>query len=472
MHRKVKVAIVGAGSGGLTAAGEIKKVTDDFVIINSGPYGTTCARVGCMPSKVLIHAANDFHRRKVFSQVGIHGGENLTVRIPEVMAHVRSLRDRFVRGVMQGTSSDPERNIEGHAEFLEPNVLRVGDQHIEADAVVLATGSTPVVPGPWKEFGSKLVTTDDFFELEDLPERVAVIGLGVIGVELGQAMARLGVKVTGVGRNELVGGVTDPEVNAAAIKYLGSDMDLWLGESAQVKPHGDSISIAAGEKSAEVDLVLACLGRRPNVTGIGLEKIGVSLNGAGIPEYNPNTMQVGKFPIFIAGDVTGDRSLLHEAADEGRIAGYNALHSEPQSFRRRASLGICFSDPNIASAGKRYADIQDSDHVVGEVSFEGQGRALSMVKNKGHLRVYAETGTGRLLGAEMIAPLGEHLAHLLAWEIQNGATVLDVLQKPFYHPVVEEGLRTALRDCVRKVRSNYSPFELAGCWGDCMDSLN
>ena len=122
MEKKVRVAIIGAGSAGLSAWREVKKHTEDYVMINAGPYGTTCARVGCMPSKVLIQAADDFHRRKVFATQGIHGAESLRVDIPQVLAHVRSLRDRFVGGVLKGGYKEiGERNIEGFATFVDPD---------------------------------------------------------------------------------------------------------------------------------------------------------------------------------------------------------------------------------------------------------------------------------------------------------------------------------------------------------------
>ena len=155
--------------------------------------------------------------------------------------------------------------------------------------------------------------------------------------------------------------------------------------------------------------------------------------------------------MFITGDATRERQLLHEAADEGYIAGYNAVH-EPYCFRRRTPLSIIFSDPNIAVVGKRYQDLfNQQDMIVGEVNFSQQGRSRIMSKNKGLLRIYAEPETGILLGAEMIAPSGEHLAHLLAWAIQQKMTVSDALQMPFYHPVVEEGMRTALRELSSKM---------------------
>jgi dihydrolipoamide dehydrogenase len=144
---------------------------------------------------------------------------------------------------------------------------------------------------------------------------------------------------------------------------------------------------------------------------------------------------------------------LHEAADEGRIAGDNAArYPDVKPGVRRAALSVVFTDPNIALAGATWKRLQGTDFVTGEVSFEDQGRSRVMLVNKGLLHLYADRCSGRFLGAEMIAPRAEHLAHLLAWSVQSGYTVEQMLAMPYYHPVIEEGLRTGLRDLAAKLR--------------------
>jgi len=207
--RKVKVAILGAGTAGLTALGVVRKHTDDFVIINDGPYGTTCARVGCMPSKALIHVANDYHRRATFDSVGIRGGEGLRMDVGAALAWVRSYRDARVAPNLKATDRVGERNIPGRATFEAPDVLRVvradgGEERVRAEAVIVATGSSPIVPAAWRSFGDRILTTDTLFEQRDLPGRIAVVGLGAIGLEMGQALSRLGLEVTGFELRDVV----------------------------------------------------------------------------------------------------------------------------------------------------------------------------------------------------------------------------------------------------------------------------
>ena len=183
---------------------------------------------------------------------------------------------------------------------------------------------------------------------------------------------------------------------------------------------------------------------------------GIELGRHGVPAFNPNTMQVGDSHIFLAGDITGDRALLHEAGDEGRIAGHNATSDKIAAFRRKVPLSINFCDPNICHVGARWSELDPDTTAVGTVNFAPVGRALIMGKNRGILKVYADKQSGRLLGSEMACPKGEHLAHLLAWSIEQELTVERLLQMPFYHPVIEEALQAALYDCYSKVESKNS----------------
>lgn len=456
-QKKVDVAILGSGTAGLNAMGRVKRAGKEFVLINGGEPGTTCARVGCMPSKVLIQIAEDFHRRGVYGRMGIEKHESMHLNAQDSMEHVRDLRDNFVDRVLSNSTDHlpPDVFIEQYARFIEPNLLQLdnGDQ-IQADSFVIATGSTPVMPGAWKAFGDRIVTTDEFFELEDLPDSMAIVGLGVIGLEIGQSLSRMGVEVTGIDMAETIGGITDPEVNKEAVTILGKEFPIWLGHAVDIAEEPDGrLKVTAGENSVVVNKVLASLGRRPNIDKLGLDKLGVVVDERGIPQYNPNTMQIGDLPIFLAGDVNGDRPILHEAGDEGKIAGYNAAHHEITAFKRKTPLAIVFSDPNIISVGQRYANLDPDTSVVGEMKIAPVGRALIMAKNRGVIRVYAEKASGKLLGAEMITPKGENLGHLLAWSIQTGMTVGQMLQMPFYHPVIEEALQAALNNVYHKVEN-------------------
>ena len=246
--------------------------------------------------------------------------------------------------------------------------------------------------------------------------------------------------------------LSDPEVIKSAIDIVGKEFPLWLGHAAQIEEGAEGrLRVSAGDRHVEVDRVFASIGRQPNVEKLGLEAIGAPMNDKGLPVYNPNTMQVGNLPLFLAGDVTGERPLLHEAGDEGRIAGQNAASDYIAAFRRKVPFSITFCDPNIVQVGQRFVELDLDTTAIGEVQMAPVGRALIMAKNRGVIRVYADKASGRLLGAEMVCAKAENLGHLLAWSLQRDATVGELLQMPFYHPVIEEALQAALYDLYAKV---------------------
>jgi dihydrolipoamide dehydrogenase len=199
------------------------------------------------------------------------------------------------------------------------------------------------------------------------------------------------------------------------------------------------------------------MGRRSNLDWLSVENAGVELDDQGIPVFDPATMRCGDSRVFIAGDISGSDQVLHEAAAEGRIAGYNAAHDESVAFARKTPLAITFTSPNICTVGTPY-DTLDPDQIeIGEMRLGPVGRALLMGANRGIIRLYAEKSSGVLLGATVIAERGEHLAHLLAWCIGEKMTVLQLLRKPFYHPTMEEAIQGALKDLLQKLDLRASP---------------
>jgi len=455
--RKVKYAIIGTGTSGLTALNAVRDETDSFVIINGGPLGTTCARVGCMPSKTLIQSANQYHKRTLFSEFGLKGADFLSVDDMAVLKRVRRLRDRFTGGVQSRTTDTLEDHqfIEGFAKFIGPNQLEINGEIIEAERIIIATGSRPVVPESWLVLGNKLITSDEIFELESLPKRVAVIGLGIIGLELGQALSRLGVEVIGFEKQKTLGGLSCPAVVDEAIKILSNEFPIHLGVAAELEDTAAGVRVKVDGLSFEVDVILASLGRRPNIDHLDLEVAGIKLNEQGMPVFDANTMQIQDLPIFIAGDASGFRPILHEAAYEGKIAVLNAMaFPKVQAYRRKTSLGIAFSDPEIGFFGLNYQELDLSGVEVASFnSHKNNGRAIVMAEDYGVISLYADKQTKKLIGGELIMPHAEHFTHLLAWAVENEMTVLDLIKMPFYHPVLEEAIQSTINQLFKALYS-------------------
>jgi dihydrolipoamide dehydrogenase len=457
------VAIIGAGSAGLPAYRAAKAAGASAILIEGGAHGTTCARVGCMPSKLLIAAAEAAHAAQHTAPFGVHVDGAVRIDGREVMQRVKSERDRFVGFVVDSVEAIPAGDkLTGYARFIDDGLLQVGDDtRVRARSVVIATGSSPVIPPMYRELGDRVIINDDVFEWSDLPRKIAVVGAGVIGLELGQALAHLGVDVTVIGARGRVGPLTDPAIKAYAERTFQDSFRFEAQAEVQaVSRVGNDVQIRFRTGNGEVvddtfEYVLVTAGRKPNFDRLALHNTSLSLDSQGVPVYDPGTLQAGTHPVFIAGDANGVLPLLHEAADEGRAAGTNAARfPDVVPLTRRAPIAVLFSNPGIAMVGARHADLEPGMFATGEVRFEDQGRSRVMLKNRGLMHVYVDKASRQFLGAEWIGPDAEHIAHLLAWALQMKLTVDAMLEMPFYHPVVAEGLRTALRHAAAALQSN------------------
>jgi dihydrolipoamide dehydrogenase len=447
---RVDVAVIGAGTAGLAARREAAKRGAQVVLIEGGRYGTTCARVGCMPSKLLIAAADAAHHVAHAGTFGIRVPDGVRVDGRAVMERVRRERDRFVGFVLESVESIPAaERLRGQARFAGPTTLLVDDHsRVEAKAIVIATGSSPTVPPALQALREHLLLSDDVFELTELPRSLAVIGTGIVGLELGQALHRLGVRTTFFARSQRLGPITDPAVQAAVSAQLGGELDLRRSTEPAIDRDAGGLHLrwadaAGAAHELRCDAVLCATGRHPNLDGLDLARAGIG----GVPVIDPRTGPCAGLPSFVAGDAGAYRPSLHEAADEGARAGINAAtYPDVRPGERRTPLEIVFTAPNMALVGTPYGQLDHGRVAIGCVSYADQGRARVMGENAGLVRIYARRDGGTLIGAEMFGPRVEHTAHLLAWAMQSRLTVEDALAMPFYHPVIEEGIRTALRD--------------------------
>lgn len=455
--REVKVAVIGAGTAGLTAYRAARRHTDSVLLIDPGPLGTTCARVGCMPSKLLIAAAETAWHMRHGATFGVHPG-SIDIDGPAVMERVRSLRDRFVGKVMKGMESISEADRLNEAvRFVDDHTLQTASgERIRAERIIIATGSRSAVPGFLREAGSALLLNDDLFELPTLPESVVVFGPGVIGLELGQALSRLGVRVRMFGIGGFIGPLDDADMRQKAYQCFNAELPLDPDAKVElVKKTEAGVEVSFRNADGELlnesfQYLLAATGRRPNVDQLGLENTSLQLDEHGIPCYDRTTMQCSLAHIFIAGDANNELPLLHEAADEGLIAGLNAgSFPELHSGNRTTPLAVVFSDPQIATVGLRPSQIESQyagRYLVASFDFADLARAKVLNRAVGLMKIWVEKENGRLLGVEILGPDAEHLGHLLAWSMEQQLTVADLLKMPYYHPVIEEGLRALLRE--------------------------
>lgn len=443
MENKYDVIVIGGGTAGLSAYRQAKSLGKKALIIEANDFVTTCANVGCMPSKLLIAAAENYHEISKSAQFGISVKE-VSLNDEVLWSRVRSERDRFVNFVKKGAEKiDAQDKIIGRAKFIDLNTIEVNREHFQAKSFVIATGSHPFIPSVFHNIKG-LLTNENVFELTQTPKSLAVIGAGVIGLELGFAFKNLGTKVTLFHKHKEVLRLSK-EINDYIVKDLQSQFDFRTTNIEKVKEVKNGYEITTDEETVFVEKILIATGRKPNIDNVGLNKI---IPDA-LKEYNRQTTQIGHLPLFLAGDVNQDVTLLHEAAKEGVIAGTNASnYPHIQEKKRDTLLAIAFTHPQIAQVGETYH--LPNDVIKGTVSFEDQGRSRVMLRNKGMLNIYYDRQTHLLLAAEMYGPDAEHIAHSLVWLIEKQTTLEEMLNFPYYHPVIEEGLRTAVRDAALK----------------------
>ncbi len=446
------IIIIGAGTAGISAYKEAVKHTQNILIINQGPWDTTCARVGCMPSKVLISTANRMHDIEHADEVAL--SSTGTIDTSQVMPHVRKLRDQFTAATIKDVDRwNPEHKISASAKFINANTVEAAGQRYQAKTFIIAVGSTPNYDTDWKNIlKDRLITSDDIFELTELPQSMAVIGSGVIAIELAQAMTRLGVKTTVFARSRKVGALTSPELQQVAQDVLSQELDIRfevLPEHVRLENEKVILSFKQNNQdhTVEVDYVLSATGRRSLLSSLQLENIDPTFADIKNLKINDASKQLADYPIFIIGDAHTQNPIQHIAATDGRNVVQNCLNfPNIQTLDAPSPLSIVFSAPEMAIAGLSHKQLLQKNilFATGKVSFETQGRATVLGKNKGAAEVYVDMQSRKLLGAELFVESAEHMAHLLSWIIAEDLTIDEVLTKPFYHPTLEEGLRTAL----------------------------
>jgi len=470
----VDIAIIGTGSAGMRAYAQAKEKTDKIAIIEGNVYGTTCARVGCMPSKLMIAPAEVRHRVETFAKFGLEQPA-IAVDGKAVMKRVRDERDRFVGFVERKVESwEESHRFKAWASFVDDHTLELSTgEHIVAKTIVIATGSSPRVPEPLKAAGKRLISSDDVFYWDDLPESVGVIGAGIIATELGQALHRLGVRVKTFNRSDRILGIHDPVLLDYVKDTFCVEHPHELAYTLDsMKELDDGVEMSYTTKNGEqktdrFEYILNATGRVANVARLTLKNTSLDLDDDGSPISNPETMQCNGAPhIFISGDASTSPQLLHIAGQEGMLAGENAMRylDDPTSIRSKEPqvlIATAFCDPQYSLVGKSYADLKkaETSFVVGQADLDDQGRARVFQVNRGLIRLYGEPQTGRLLGAELFGPEMEHIGHLLAWGIslaneqspERGLTANHALTLPFYHPTIEEALQNALRDLAKNV---------------------
>ena len=444
------LAIIGAGSAGFSAAITAADQGAQVALIGHGTIGGTCVNVGCVPSKALIRAAEAVHHANSAPRfAGLAGNARLTD-----WAALRAQKDTLVASLRQAKYIDllPAYNgvayLEGKARLGNGGVM-VDGKHIDASKIIIASGSHEFVPAIPGVEDVPILTSTSAFEMENLPDSMIVVGGGYVGCELAQMFARLGVRVTMVFRSRLLP-EGEPEVSEALSGYFEEEgiTVQRVGGYDSIRMSGDgialSVTIDGAAETLEAQRILLSAGRKANTDGLGLEEAGVALLPNGGIKVD-DRMRTTKPGVYAAGDVTGRDQHVYMAAYGAKIAASNALNGDRRSYDNLAMPAVVFTDPQVASVGltEAAARAEGIDVKTSHLALDNVPRALAARDTRGLIKLVADSTTGKLIGAHILAPEGADSIQTAALAIKQGMTYADLGDMIFPYLTTVEGLKLA-----------------------------
>ncbi len=449
---KTKLLVIGAGPGGYICAIRAGQLGIDTVVIEAGKPGGTCLNVGCIPSKALIHAAEEFEK------VAHLAGENAlgisttkpSIDLAQTMEWKDGIVSRLNSGVAGLLKKHRVKTVEGWAKFRDGKTVEVatptGPQIIRAEYVVIATGSKPVEL-PFLPFVDKVISSTEALSLTEVPEKLAVVGGGYIGLELGIAYAKLGAKVTVVEAAKSVLPQYDKDLVRPIVKRLSS-LGIKVMTKAKAKglsTKGNSLLVensAGTDVKVTADKILVTVGRKPVTEGWGLEEIDLRMDGPFI--HINDKCQTSMRGTFAIGDVTGEPMLAHRAMAQGEMVA-EIISGMNRTFDKVSIPAVCFTDPEIVTAGlsPEEAEAAGYETKIGVFPFAANGRAMTMEAETGFVRIVARKDNHLVLGIQAVGKGVAELSAAFSLALEMGACLEDVAGTIHAHPTQSEGFQEA-----------------------------
>ncbi|OOY14453.1 mercury(II) reductase [Thioclava sp. DLFJ4-1] len=442
------LAVIGAGSAGFSAAITAAEAGARVALIGDGTLGGTCVNVGCVPSKALIRAVEGLHHARAANRFnGIEGEARVTewaATVAQKQALVDELRAAKYADVLP--RHENVEYIEGRARFDDDGRLTVNSAAFPATKIILATGSRPHVPAiPGIEEVDALDSTSAL-EMTALPSSLLVLGAGYIGVELAQLFVRAGVAVTLVSRRGVLP-EAEPEISEALEIYLAREGIRLARVSGydSVARHGGGVRLTGNEgETFSAERLLLATGRMPNSDGLNLGAAGIETDAPGGIVVDPQ-MRTANPNVWAAGDATGRDQFVYMAAYGAKIAARNAVADEARTYDNGTMPWVVFSDPQVAGVGLSEAQACAAGHevVTSVLPLDAVPRALAARDTRGLIKLVAEAGSKRLLGAQILAPEGADSIQTAAMALRAGFTYEELGDTIMPYLTTVEGLKLA-----------------------------
>jgi len=442
-----KVLVIGAGPGGYVCAIRAGQLGLDTIIVEREAVGGTCLNIGCIPSKALIHAAGEFHALREAasgrSKLGISAGP-AAIDLKRTVAWKDGVVRQLTGGVAGLLRKAGVRQIEGTARILDGKTVSVetadGNLRIVCEHLVIATGSRPVEV-PSLPFGGNILSSTEALSLSQVPETLAVVGGGYIGLEIGTAYAKLGARVSIVEAKSQLLPQYDEELTRpvlARLKALGVDVHL----DAVAEGYDQAGRMLAVSGGVAADKVLVTVGRRPVLDEVGVDALGLDRNGPFIRCNDSG--QTSMRQVYAIGDVTGEPMLAHRAMAQGEIVA-DVIAGQASRWEKRVIPAVCFTDPEIVVAGLLPGQAHAAGKDVGIASYplRANGRSLTLERSDGFVRIVFDKGSGLVLGIQAVGAACAEMAGEFALALEMCATLTDVAATIHAHPTLGETVQEA-----------------------------
>lgn len=441
-----QVLVIGAGPGGYHAAIRAAQLGQKVACIEETYVGGVCLNVGCIPTKALLHVAEDLREAKHAKDYGVDFGTP-KVDLKQVDKWKESVVNKLTGGVRSLLKSNKVDLIEGHAVFKDENTVQVGDKTVSAEKIIVATGSEPIqIPG-FETNGDTIVDSTGALLVSEVPKRFLAIGGSAIGLEFSDIYQALGSEVTVV---ELMDEIV-PTADRDAARELRKSFDkrgvkiLTKTKAVSQKKTKDGLEVTLEREGQQetlvVDKILVAVGRKPRGGGIRLEEVGVKLERGFIPTNAQ--MQTNVLHIYAIGDVTKPPLLAHKAMKEGLVAAEHAA-GKPAAYDTIVPA-VVYTSPELASVGMTEQEAKDAGHRVrvGTFPLAASGRAMTLGVSEGIVKVIGDEETDLLLGFHMVGPSAGDMVSEAALAIEMGATLEDISLTQHAHPTIAESFMEA-----------------------------
>ncbi|MGI8599149.1 MAG: mercury(II) reductase [Chitinophagaceae bacterium] len=440
--------IIGGGSAAFSAAIRANEMKLNTLLINGGlPLGGTCVNVGCLPSKFLIRAAEQIHKASYSPFEGIIA-KGATIDFTKIMQQKKKLVAEMQQKKYLDLLNDLEfmTIIEGFASFIDKNSILVNYKEYKAIKIIIATGSSTLIPGIKGLENVQFFTNDTLFDLDELPESLIIIGGGYIGLEIAQAYSRFGSKVTIIEMADHILSTETKDISDEITHYLNKEgIKIYTGNSVkQVKQVNNLVHVEMDDQNLVATHLVLATGRKANTENLNLENADIALNNKGFIEVNEK-LETNVPNIYAIGDVNIFPPFVYAAAYEGGIAVANAFEGSEKSVDYSSMPWVIFTDPQVVGVGidEQAAQEENIPFEITSMPLSEVPRSVAALDTRGFIKLIRNPETDLLLGARIIAPEGSELAMEISLAIKYKIPVKDIIATLHPYLTLSEGIKLA-----------------------------